>query len=212
MVSRAARPGQGSKSKIECREKGSPIGLHSTSVDEVQFSDCRVREEDRLALETGLSADEARVTCQNQIDFAQNISKTILAAAAVGLTEGALFRSADYARSEKRCGVPLSNSQSVQWKIADLAVESTAGRLLTYRAAWSKDESIAEFGKNAAMCKSFAAGAARLHSGEALQILGTNTDRPYSDLARFFTDAKMLEMVEGTNEEQKIILAKELSI
>lgn len=206
------RQAEDSSSRIECRQnqKGSPIGLCSTHIDEVQFNNCLVTDEDRLG--SGLDAAAKDSIWQDQINFAQNINKTILAAAAVGLTEGALARSADYARKEKHLGLPLANSQAVQWKIADLAVESSAARLLTYRAAWSKDESSEDFSKYAAMCKSFAARAARLHSAEALQILGANMDNPYSDLARLFKDAKMIETVAGTTEEQKVILADELSI
>jgi alkylation response protein AidB-like acyl-CoA dehydrogenase len=191
---------------------GLQLGLSSTYLDDVQFNDCPVNYDNKLGTSKECGADEAKAICQNQIDFAQNISKTILAAGAVGLIEGALFRSANYARTEKRFGVPLKDSQAVQWKIADLATEGSAARLLTYRAAWSKEESNEEFSKNAAMCKSFAAHSARLHSAEALQIIGVKSDSADSTLARFYSDAKMIEMCEGTNEEQKVILGNALGI
>jgi alkylation response protein AidB-like acyl-CoA dehydrogenase len=203
---------QSNCSRIDCRPKGAMLGLNSASIDEVQFEHCPLTEEDLLGSGHKLTLAEAKAVCKNQIDFAHNISKTIMAAAAVGLTEGALFLGGSYARSKQRFGAPLANSQSVQWKIADLAVESSAARLLTYRSAWSKDENSAEFSKNAAMCKSFAASGARKHSAEALQILGSDTNSPYSDLARLFTDAKAIEMIAGTTEEQKEILAIELNV
>ncbi len=202
------RSGQSSESQIEFSEEVAQLGLRSTYLDDVAFNNCQIGEGDRLESGQGLAAEAA---WKKQIEFAQNISKTIMAAAAVGLTEGALARSANYARSEKRAGVPLANSQAVQWKIADSAAESSAARLLTYRAAWSKDEMSQDFSKYAAMCKSFAAQTARLHSAEALQILG-GKDASRSDFARFLTDAKMIEMVEGSNEEQKVILATELGV
>ena len=84
--------------------------------------------------------------------------------------------------------------------------------MLTYRAAWSKDKDVASFRKNAAMAKAMSARTARLQSAEALQVMGAEGISADSPLERFYRDSKVMEIVEGTSEYQKVLLTKELGI
>jgi alkylation response protein AidB-like acyl-CoA dehydrogenase len=91
-----------------------------------------------------------------------------------------------------------------------MSTESAAARLLTYRAAWAKDESAGEFSCFAAMSKLFAARAARIHSAEAVQIFGAAGVSDEEPVEKMYRDAKVLEICEGTSEIQKNIIAREV--
>jgi alkylation response protein AidB-like acyl-CoA dehydrogenase len=149
---------------------------------------------------------------QEQILFAMDIAKVTIAAASTGLMEGALALARDHALNDHQFGEPIAHQQSVQWKLADLACALEAARLMTYRAAWSKDECPTDLRKNAAMCKYLASYGASRHSAEAMQILATAGLDIGSPMERFYRDAKVMEIVEGTSEFQKILLAKELGV
>jgi alkylation response protein AidB-like acyl-CoA dehydrogenase len=182
------------------------LGLRSASTNDVEFASHPLKGDSLI----GAKGNDELV-CE-QVLFSMDVAKVMMAAAAVGLVEGALDLAAAHARGREQFGEPIANFQAVQWKLADISAESRAARLLTYRAAWSGDESPADFRRDAAMCKSFAAKVARTSSGEALQILGAaglSTDSP---LERFYRDAKVMEISEGTSEYQKILLTHELGI
>lgn len=193
-------------------EQGPLIGFRSAYLDDVQFIKCPISPEDRLGGQTNNLPQEPDDAVKEQFEFAISVTKTILAGAALGLSERLLAEAANYARTNERNGEPLGQSQGVQWRLADIQVENSAGRLLTYRAAWSKDNQIENFVKYAAMCKSLTAKMARIHSAEALQVLGLAASAADSPMERLYRDSKMFELCQGTIDEEKVLLGRELGI
>lgn len=181
------------------------LGMRSAVSNDIEFTNLELDADSKLKTDSADSADSA-------ILYAQDIGKLIIAAAATGLLEHALTESVDRARTREQFGGNIGKLQAVQWKLADMSAESAATRLMTYRAGWSKDSAPEDFHKFAAMSKFYAARAARVHSSEAVQIfgaLGLSDDGPVEKLYR---DAKVMEIVEGTNEIQKNIVAKEVGV
>lgn len=193
----------GGSSEIEISPDREKLGLRSAYTNDVEF--------DRLGLsaECLLGSGSAAV---EQVMFGTNIAKVLVAASAIGLAQAALHQAVNYARTHERFGKSMGQSQAIQWKLADHRADTEAARLQTYRAAWSADESPSEFNQHAAMCKWYAAKVARLHSSEAVQILGSDGVAGESLPARLYRDAKMMEVLEGTAELQKLVLVKELDI
>jgi alkylation response protein AidB-like acyl-CoA dehydrogenase len=203
---------QSAELSFKVTEQGPYVGLRSAFLDRLEFSKCPVRDEDRLG--AGEAKDSASLNAKSkyQYEFALSVAKTIMAASAVGMLESILSESAKETRNKELHGAPAGQSQAIQWRLADLAVESSAGRLLTYRAAWSKDEDEEAFLKYAAMCKVFTAKAARFHSAEAMQVLGLLLSGADSQAERAYRDAKMFELCSGTNDEERVLLSRELGI
>jgi len=181
------------------------FGLRSAATCDLTFKDCKVSAENKLA--SGSTTD-----VEAQVDAVLNLSKTVVAAAAVGIADEALKFSAEHARTREQFGQPISKFQGIQWKLADHSVEAQAARLLTYRAAWSHGEEPGDFRKFAAMAKLFATKVARVHSGEAVQIFGMLGASPDSPVERLFRDGKLTEVFEGTSELQKVVLKEELGV
>ena len=190
---------------IEVGANRAKFGLRSASTCDLTFKDFKATSEHKLA-----SANSAEL--EKQVNAVLDLSKTVVAAAAVGIAEEALKFSAEHARTRQQFGQPISKFQGIQWKLADHSVESQAARLLTYRAAWSHDEEPADFRKFAAMAKLFATKVARVHSGEAVQIFGMLGASPDSPVERLFRDGKLTEVFEGTSELQKVVLKEELGV
>ena len=133
-----------------------------------------------------------------------------MAALAVSLTGAVLELSTAYARQRRQFGRPLIDNQAIAFKLADMATELEASRLLTYRAAALRDAG-RPFEQAAAMAKLKATRTAVDAAREAVQIHGGYGYMLDSDVARFYCDAKVLEIGEGTNEIQHIVIARGLS-
>jgi len=192
-------------STIEIGVNKAKFGLRSAATCDITFKEYKATSENKLA-----SATSAEV--EAQVNAVLDLSKTVVAAAAVGIAEEALKFSAEHARTREQFGQPISKFQGIQWKLADHSVESQAARLLTYRAAWSHDEEPGDFRKFAAMAKLFATKVARVHSGEAVQIFGMLGASPDSPVERLYRDGKLTEIFEGTSELQKVVLKEELGV
>ena len=140
---------------------------------------------------------------------ALEVGRISIAALSVSLTQAVLEMATDYARQRVQFGQPIAKFQGVQFKIADIATELEAARWLTYRAAALRD--LGEpFLKEASMAKLKASRVATWAASEAVQIhggLGYMLDTP---VARFYCDAKVLEIGEGTNEIQHVVIARQL--
>jgi alkylation response protein AidB-like acyl-CoA dehydrogenase len=140
---------------------------------------------------------------------ALEVGRISIAAQSLSLTQAVLELATDYARQRVQFGQPISQFQAVQFKLADIATELEAARWLTYRAAYLRD--IGEpFLKEASMAKLKASRVATWAASEAVQIhggLGYMLDSP---VARFYCDAKVLEIGEGTNEIQHMVIARAL--
>ena len=132
-----------------------------------------------------------------------------IAAQAVGIARAAFEDAVSYARQRSAFGKPIVEHQAIQNKLADMATQIDAARLLTLRAAWQKDRKL-PFGKAAAMAKLFASEAANGAAREAIQIFGGNGYVTEYPVERHFRDAKITEIYEGTSEIQRMVIAGHL--
>lgn len=140
---------------------------------------------------------------------ALEVGRISIAALSVGLAQGALRMARDYARQREQFGAKISSFQAIQFKLADMATEVEAARWLTYYAASLRDAG-KPFRKEAAMAKLKASSVATSVASEAVQIFGGAGYMLDSPVARFYCDAKVLEIGEGTNEIQRLVIAREL--
>ncbi|MGH2998295.1 MAG: acyl-CoA dehydrogenase family protein [Gaiellaceae bacterium] len=130
-----------------------------------------------------------------------------IAAQAVGIAQAAYDVAREYAKERHAFGRPISKFQAIQQKLADMATEIDAARLLVYRAAWLKqnDRPHADAGAKA---KLFASTVARKQTGEAIQILGGYGYTKEFPVERYYRDAKITEIYEGTSEIQRLVIAR----
>jgi short-chain 2-methylacyl-CoA dehydrogenase len=134
-----------------------------------------------------------------------------VAAMGVGLAQGAYDLAYAYAQEREQFGKPISKFQAVQFKLADMATEIEAGRALVYRAAWLKDQG-REFAREAAMAKLYTGELSARVAGAALQIHGGYGYMDESAISRLYRDQKILEIGEGTNEVQRMVIARHLGL
>jgi short-chain 2-methylacyl-CoA dehydrogenase len=140
---------------------------------------------------------------------ALEVGRISIAALSLGTAAGAMRLALDYARQREQFGAAISSYQAIQFKLADMATEIEAARWLTYYAASLRDAG-QPFKKEAAMAKLKASQVATSVVSEAVQIFGGAGYMLDSDVARFYCDAKVLEIGEGTNEIQRLVIAREL--
>ena len=140
---------------------------------------------------------------------ALEVGRISIAALSLGTAAGALRLALEYAKQREQFGAKLSTFQAIQFKLADMATELESARWLTYYAASLRDAD-QPFRKAAAMAKLKASGVATFVVSEAVQIFGGAGYMLESDVARFYCDAKVLEIGEGTNEIQHLVIAREL--
>jgi butyryl-CoA dehydrogenase len=129
-----------------------------------------------------------------------------IAAQALGIARAALEDALDYAQQRRTMGKAIIQHQAIAFKLADMATEIDAARLLTLRAAYLKDHKL-PFGKEAAMAKLFASDVANRAAREAIQIFGGNGYVTEFPVERHFRDAKITEIYEGTSEIQRLVIA-----
>ena len=133
-----------------------------------------------------------------------------IAAQALGIARAALEDALDYAQQRRTFGKPIAQHQAIEFKLADMATEIDAARLLTLRAAWLKDHK-KPYGKEAAMAKLYASDVANRAAREAIQIFGGNGYVTEFPVERHFRDAKITEIYEGTSEIQRLVIASYLA-
>ena len=176
----------------------------------------------------GLSFDGCRVPAENLLGHQgagyRQFLKTLddgriaISALAVGLAQACLEAATDYAKTRMAFGRPIGVNQGVSFKIADLAVAVEAARTLTYKAAWLKDElhagrrSVKEVKQAAAVAKLYSTEAAVTATRIATQVFGGNGFMEEFPVARFYRDAKILEIGEGTSEVQRMVIARGLGL
>jgi len=134
-----------------------------------------------------------------------------IAAMGVGLAQGAYDLAYAYAKEREQFGKPISSFQAVQFRLADMATEIEAGRALVYKAAWLKDEG-RDFAREAAMAKLFTGELSSRVAGAALELHGGAGFMEESPISRFYRDQKVLEIGEGTNEVQRMVIARLLGL
>ncbi|MDQ6836245.1 MAG: acyl-CoA dehydrogenase family protein [Actinomycetota bacterium] len=184
-------------------EQGEPyrkMGWNASDTRPLMFSDCRVPAENLL----GRQGDGFR-----QFLRVLDIGRIGVAAMGVGLAQGALDQALAYARERRAFGRPIAKFQAIQVKLADLATEIEAARLLTYKAAWLKDEG-RDFALTAAQAKLKTGRLAVRATEEAVQIHGGYGYIEEYPVCRFYRDAKILTIGEGTDEVQQMVIARAL--
>jgi alkylation response protein AidB-like acyl-CoA dehydrogenase len=132
-----------------------------------------------------------------------------IAAQALGIAQAAFDVARAYALERRQFGRRIADFQAIQWKLADMATELDAARLLVYRAAWLKHEGH-EHGAAGAKAKLFASEMARRHTAEAIQVLGGYGYTKEFPAERYYRDAKITEIYEGTSEVQRLVIARSL--
>jgi alkylation response protein AidB-like acyl-CoA dehydrogenase len=132
-----------------------------------------------------------------------------IGALAVGVLQAALDASIDYAKARRQFGQPIADFQAVQWMIADMAKDAHAARLLVHAAAAKRDSGAAAT-LDAAMAKCFASDAAVAHTANAVQIYGGSGYIRGFEVERLYRDAKITQIYEGTNQIQRMIIARQL--
>lgn len=178
-------------------KKEKKMGIRSSPTVELIFDQCRVPMANVLG-EEGQGFKIAMMT----LDGGRNG----IAAQALGIASGALDAALEYAKTRTQFNRPITDFQAIQFKLADMATQVEAARLLTYQAAWLEDNQL-PYGKASAMAKVFASDAAMYVTTEAVQIHGGyGFTRDYA-VERFMRDAKITQIYEGTNEVQRIVIA-----
>jgi short-chain 2-methylacyl-CoA dehydrogenase len=176
------------------------MGWNASDTRPLSFQDCRVPEENLLG---------PRGAGFKQFLAVLDIGRIGVAAMGVGLAQGALDEALAYAKERRAFGQPISRFQAIQAKLADLATEIEAARLLTYKAAWLKDEG-QNFSLTAAQAKLKTGRLAVRATEEAVQIHGGYGYIEEYPVCRFYRDAKILTIGEGTDEVQQLVIARAL--
>ncbi|MGH7301039.1 MAG: acyl-CoA dehydrogenase family protein [Candidatus Rokuibacteriota bacterium] len=176
------------------------LGIRASDTAELLFERCRVPAASRLG-----EAGQGFKIALGALDG----GRIGVAAQAVGIAAAAYEAAVAYARERKSFGVPIGQHQMVQWMLADMATALEAARLLTLRAAWLKD-SRAPFGAEAAMAKLFAAETAMRVTTDAIQVHGGYGFIKEYQVERYFRDAKITQIYEGTSQIQKLVIARRL--
>ncbi|MFL6043007.1 MAG: acyl-CoA dehydrogenase family protein [Gaiellales bacterium] len=211
LVTITARTGEDEVSNIVV-ENGTPgyeqsaplkkMGWRSSDTRELVFRGCRVPEGNLLGPRG-----------QGFRQFLQILDggRISVAALGLGMAQGAFELALRYAKDREQFGRPIGKFQAVQFKIADMATEIDAARQLVYRAAWLKDEG-RDFAQAAAIAKLYTGELARRACNESLQIHGGYGFMDEYPISRFYRDAKVLEIGEGTNEIQRLVIARGLGL
>jgi alkylation response protein AidB-like acyl-CoA dehydrogenase len=184
-------------------EQGAPyrkMGWNASDTRPLSFDDCHVPEENLLG---------PRGNGFKQFLHILDIGRIGVAAMGVGLAQGALDEALAYAKQRRAFGRPISRFQTIQAKLADLSTEIEAARLLTYKAAWLKDQG-RNFSLTAAQAKLKTGRLAVRATEEAVQIHGGYGYIEEYPVCRFYRDAKILTIGEGTDEVQQMVIARAL--
>lgn len=138
-----------------------------------------------------------------------NAGRIGIAAQALGIAQGAYEAALEYTKVREQFGKPIHEFQAVGFTLADMATRIKAARLLTYEAAWRKDNGL-DFIKDASMAKLFASETAMWVATKAVQLHGSNGYSKEYPVERFFRDAKITEIYEGTSEIQRLVISREI--
>ncbi|MEK7702316.1 MAG: acyl-CoA dehydrogenase [candidate division NC10 bacterium] len=176
------------------------LGIRASDTAELVFDDCRVPAANRLG-EEGLGFKIALAAIDG--------GRIGIAAQALGIAAGAYERSLAYARERKAFGVRIGEHQMVQWMLADMATAIEGARLLTLRAAALKDAG-KPYRTAAAMAKLFASETAMRVTTDAIQVHGGYGYIREYEVERYFRDAKITQIYEGTSQIQKLVIAREV--
>lgn len=178
-------------------KKEDKLGIRGSSTCQLIFEDCEIPKENLLG-EPGLGFKIAMQTL--------DAGRIGIAGQALGIAQASLEVAVDYAQKRQAFGKPISKLQAIQQKIADMSMALESARLLTWRAAWLKDNH-QPYTKEAAMAKLAASEAATLCSHQCIQVLGGMGYVTDVSAERHYRDARITEIYEGTSEIQRLVIA-----
>jgi len=176
------------------------MGLHASDTTELVMEDVELGDEQRLGEINQGFFDTLKILDKGRIG---------IGAWAIGIGRAALEASLRYAKDRVQFGKPISDFQAIQFMLADMAMELDAARLLVWRAAWMQDQKMRTTGESS-MAKYYAARAVMRACNAAIQIHGGYGYTREFDVERYLRDAKLAEIGEGTNEVQKMVIAREI--
>ena len=176
------------------------LGLNSSTTSDLAVEGARVGR-DRLLHEEGRGFRVAMATLDG--------GRIGIAAQALGIAQAAYDVARAYALEREQFGRRIADFQAIQWKLADMATEIDAARLLTYRAAWLKQQGLPHTAEGA-KAKLFASETARRQTAEAIQVLGGVGYTKEFPVERYYRDAKVTEIYEGTSEIQRLVIARHI--
>ena len=177
------------------------LGIRSAHSSQMAYDDCRVPVSRRLG-EEGQGFKIAMTIL--------NAGRIGIAAQALGIAQGAYEAALAYTKVREQFGKPIHEFQAVGFTLADMATRIKAARLLVYEAAWRKDQGL-DYVKDAAMAKVFASETAMWTATKAVQLHGSNGYSKEYPVERFFRDAKITEIYEGTSEIQRLVISREIT-
>lgn len=180
--------------------KENKLGIRGSDTHSLMFTDVKVPKENRIG-EEGFGFKFAMATLEG--------GRIGIASQALGIAAGAYELSVQYAKERKAFGKTLGDLQAIQFKLADMATEIEAARLLCYRAAWLKDNKL-PYAQAASMAKLFASETAMRTTIEAVQIHGGYGFVKEYHVERLMRDAKITQIYEGTSEIQRIVISREV--
>lgn len=182
-------------------KKERKLGIRSSPTTEIIFEDCKVPKENVLG-----SVGQGFKVAMMTLDGGRNG----IAAQAVGIAQGALDAAVAYAKEREQFGKPIAAQQGISFKLADMATNIEAARLLTYQAAWLESEGL-PYGKESAMSKLFAGDTAMNVTTEAVQVFGGYGYTKDYPVERYMRDAKITQIYEGTQEIQRLVISRMLT-
>lgn len=181
-------------------KKEDKLGLRASDTAELIFEDCEIPAENLLGVEGNGFIDSMRVLDGGRIS---------IAALSLGIGTGAYEAAVKYSKERKQFGKPIAEFQAIQWKLADMATELEAARLLTFRAADMKDKGM-KTTMESSMAKLYASEAAVRCANEGVQIHGGYGFIKDYPAEKFYRDVKLCTIGEGTSEIQRLVIARQL--
>jgi alkylation response protein AidB-like acyl-CoA dehydrogenase len=185
---------------VQTTESGEKMGLHSSVTVDLTLDGVRVGG-DRLLHDEGKGFTVAMATLDG--------GRIGIAAQALGIAQAAYDAARAYALERRQFGGRIGEFQAIQWKLADMSTQIDAARLLVYRAAWLKQQGLPHT-EEGAKAKLFASEVARRQTGEAIQVLGGYGYTKEFPVERYYRDAKITEIYEGTSEIQRLVIARSI--
>jgi alkylation response protein AidB-like acyl-CoA dehydrogenase len=182
-------------------KKENKLGMRASDTSEVIFSDCRIPNCQLLG-----PLGEGFISSLKVLDG----GRISIAALGLGMAQGALEAATEYAKHRKQFGKAIAEFQAIQFKLADMATEVEAARLLVYQAAWLADQKDTRYTRESSMAKLFASEVAVRVANECVQIHGGYGFIKDYPAEKFYRDVKLCTIGEGTSEIQRLVIARQL--
>jgi alkylation response protein AidB-like acyl-CoA dehydrogenase len=182
-------------------KKENKLGMRASDTSEVIFSDCKIPAGQLLGAEGEGFIGSLKILDGGRIS---------IAALALGMAQGALEAATSYAKQRKQFGKSISEFQAIQFKLADMATQVEAARLLVYQAAWLADQKDMRFTRESSMAKLFASEVAVRVANDCVQVHGGYGFIKDYPAEKFYRDVKLCTIGEGTSEIQRLVIARQL--